>query len=94
MRLLKPALIVAGLLVAAASAAPPAMADDDHGWKHRKHWKHGKHHHHHYHGYGPPVRYISRPVIVERPVIYRGMTDYVYYGPPPPPSLNINIPLR
>ena len=91
MRLMKPVAILAGLLVAVASASP-ALARDGHG---HKHWKHWKHHHHHPHYVGPPARFLSAPVVVERPVIYRSVpADYGYYGPPPLPSLNLNIPLR
>jgi hypothetical protein len=94
MRLVKRAAILAGLVAGAAlMTASAALAhDDDHGrgWK-RGHWRHHDH-----------DRYIyverSRPVIVERPVVYREYREYrqpMYpYYPPGPPSLNINIPLR
>ncbi|WP_296381675.1 hypothetical protein [Reyranella sp.] len=81
--------LVAGAVLMTASAALAHDDDDEgRGWK-RGHWRH----HHH-------DRYIyverSRPVFVERPVIYREYREvpmYPYY-PPGPPSLNINIPLR
>ena len=96
MRLVKRAAILAGLVAGAAvMTASAALAHDDdgpgRGWK-RGHWKHHDH-----------DRYIyverSRPVIVERPVIYRQYREMPMYPsypsyPPGPPSLNINIPLR
>jgi hypothetical protein len=105
MRLAKRVAITLGVAVAALTAASAAIAHDrdwdDHGWKH------GKKHHR---GWVPPGHMRARPVIVERPVIYREVPAYSYgpgyggygsgygnqgyYGPPPPPSLNINIPLR
>jgi hypothetical protein len=95
MRLVKRAAILAGLAASAAlvTASAALAHDDDHGWRR------GRHHHHHHHD----DRFVferSRPVIVERPVIYRQYRDpyrdvpmYPAY-PPAPPSLNINIPLR
>ena len=43
----------------------------------------------------PPghVYYVERPVVVApAPRVY--YPEPMYYGPPPAPSLNINIPLR
>lgn len=78
-------LIGVGLMMVAGSA----LAHDDD-------WKHYKRHHRHF---VPPghTYYVERPVIVERPVVYAPRVYYpepMYYGPPPAPSLNINIPLR
>jgi hypothetical protein len=94
MRLVKRVAILAGLAAGAALVtASAALAHDDdrgRGWKHG-HWRH---HHHHRH-YDRFVYERSRPIIVERPVIYRSYREPMYpYYPPGPPSLNINIPLR
>jgi hypothetical protein len=90
MNLVRRVAITAGLAIAALAVAAPAFAhdDDDFGWKHKRHGGH--------HRFVPPGHvyyYRAPPVVYERPVIYRAMPDYSYYGPPPP-SLNINIPLR
>jgi len=94
MRLVKRGAIIAGLMAGAALVtASAALAHDDRwddrGWKRGHAYGHRHHHHHH-------DRYVferSRPVVVERPVIYREVSPYPYY-PPGPPSLNFNIPLR
>jgi hypothetical protein len=94
MRLVKRAAILAGLVAGAAlMTASAALAHDDDGPG--RGWKRGHHRHHH-------DRYIyverARPIIVERPVVYREYREYrqpMYpYYPPGPPSLNINIPLN
>jgi hypothetical protein len=72
--------------VAMTAVAGPALAHD--GWKKKKRW-----HHHHHHHVGPaPVYLVDRPVVYAppRPVYVEPM----YYGPPPAPSINLNIPLR
>ncbi len=95
MGLVKHAAIAALVAGAALVTASGALAhDDDHGWRRGP----GRHHHHHHHD-----RFVferARPVIVERPMIYRPYREsyrevpmYPAY-PPGPPSLNINIPLR
>jgi len=82
-------LSVAAGLVAVMATAGSALAhdrDDDDGWR----WRH-----HHHGRFVPPghVYYVERPVVVAPPprVYY---PEPMYYGPPPQPSLNINIPLR
>lgn len=80
--------VAAGLLAVLATAGSAlAHDDDDYGWKHR--------HHHRGPPFVPPghVYYVERPVIYAPPprVYY---PEPMYYGPPAPPSLNINIPLR
>jgi hypothetical protein len=76
-------------LIGAVALAGPGLADD-HGWKHR---------HKHKHHFVPPGRVyvVERPVFVEQPMSYSssrsGYRDPGYYGPPPPPSINFNIPL-
>jgi len=77
---------VGAMAVAVIALAGSAVAHD-HGWK-KKRW-----HHHH-------DRYVerSRSYVIERPVVYAPVrpvyVEPMYYGPPPAPSLNINIPLR
>jgi len=93
MRLVTHATIAVGLAVAALSMAAPAAAHDHrHGW-HGQGWRQGHHHGHDRFFSLARARplVIERPVMVERPVLYRAPA--LYY-PPPPPSLNINIPLR
>jgi len=97
MNLARRVAITAGLAVVALAATATAFAhdEDDVGWKHKRH---GGHHRfvppgHVYTYRAPPIVY-ERSIVYERPVIYRATPDYSYYGPPPPPSLNINIPLR
>lgn len=86
-----------GLMAIAVTAVTgPALAD---GWKKKK-WHH--HHHHHQYVVPGPAYIVERPVIyaparpvymMERPAYY-GMDRPAYYGPPPAPSINLNIPLR
>ena len=77
---------VGAMAVAVIALAGSAVAHD-HGWK-KKRW------HHHDHYYVAP----SRAYVIERPVVYAPVrpvyVEPMYYGPPPVPSLNINIPLR
>jgi len=88
MSLMNGAALAASLTVAVLAAASPAVAHDQgHGWKHR-------HYQHWYPEISPEPVYLYRapPIVYERPLIYREPAFYGY--PPPPPSLNINIPLR
>jgi hypothetical protein len=106
MRLVKRVAITAGLVGVALTAAASAFAHDDDDWG----GKHKHHRGPPFVPPGHVYTYRPAPVIIERPVVYRAMPDYGfggggyggggyggyggYYGPPPPPSLNINIPLR
>lgn len=85
--------VVLGAVAGLTAAAGPVLAhdgdrwDDDRGWKHRRHVPPGH------------MYYVERPVVVERPVIYAPpprvyYPEPMYYGPPQPPSINFNIPLR
>ena len=87
--------ITAGVTAVAMTAiADAALAGD--GWKKKKRWHHHGHHHHYV--VPAPVYLVERPVVYARPrpvypePMYYGPSPY--YGPPPAPSLNINIPLR
>jgi hypothetical protein len=83
--------VAAGLMAVVLSAAGSALArdyDDDYGWKHK-------------HRHGPPFVPPGHVYYVERPVVYAPpprvyYPEPMYYGPAPlpPPSININIPLR
>ena len=85
--------VALGAMAVLGAAAGPVLAHDgdrwdDHGWKHGRHFV-------------PPghVYYVERPVVVERPVIVAPpprvyYPEPMYYGPPQPPSINFNIPLR
>ena len=77
--ILKPLVMALGVL----AVATPALAHD-HGWKHK--WRH------HHFSEGDRIYYVERPVVIvpARPRYVEPM----YYGPPPPPSINFNIPLR
>ncbi len=88
MRLWQHLSIAAGVIAIAVTAVEIAPASAHDGWKHR----HKHHHHHHYEPRGPVRYYSARPVVVERPVVYREAP--LYYAPSGPPSLNITIPLR
>jgi hypothetical protein len=80
--------VAVGAAVMAVTAITGSALAHDHGWKKKK-W----HHHHHQYQYVVP----GPAYVVERPVYVRPRPVYVepmYYGPPPPPSINFNIPLR
>jgi hypothetical protein len=82
--MLKSLLLVLGVL----AVATPALAHD-HGWKHKRH--------HHHFIESDRFYYVERPVVVvpARPrYVEPRYVEPMYYGPPPPPSINFNIPLR
>jgi hypothetical protein len=91
MRFIAQCLTVAAGLLAVLATAGSALAHDHDDWKHGRH--------HHGPRFVPPghtyyvERYVERPIVYAPPprVIYPAP---MYYGPPPPPSININIPLR
>jgi hypothetical protein len=91
MRPVAKVLSVAVGLAAVLATAGSALAhdhDDDGGWKR---WKH-----HHGRYFVPPghVYYVERPRVIYAPPPRVYYPEPMYYGPPPQPSLNINIPLR
>ncbi|HEY2875230.1 MAG TPA: hypothetical protein VGJ56_25105 [Reyranella sp.] len=78
--------LMAVLATTGAALAHDHDGDGD-GWRWRHH--HGRH-------FVPPghVYYVERPRVIYAPPPRVYYPEPQYYGPPPQPSLNINIPLR